>query len=160
MKAILIILVLLVLFVLFPISGISALLEGDTDSGIKFLIPLTSLLLGALFYFVFVQIMTPRIRRHEALHIMHKIPYFVDKEYGEFWDKKFQKVIARAIESTSDDLELSDLQQCQKISNDLKKNSGAFTKDSPFNKINKSFLLTGCHITVINSKGETISKLV
>lgn len=40
------------------------------------------------------------------------------------------------------------------------KDSGANRLDRPFYKINNAFRLTGCHLTITDSKGNTIVQIV
>lgn len=91
---------------------------------------------------------------------MYNLPESVFYENGEVWDKEFQKVIAKAIESTIDEAKLSDLKQCQSVAKELIKDRKRFNFDRPFYQINKAFRLTGCHLTITDSKGNKITQIV
>ena len=40
------------------------------------------------------------------------------------------------------------------------KDSGAYRLDRPFYSINNAFRLTGCHFTITDSQGKTITQIV
>lgn len=153
-------LIILFILILLICCGVQALLEGDTDSAMTFLFLPAIFVFTALFFLAYHLFENIRDKWQVAIHTMYRMPDSVKYEYGEEWDKEFQKVIAMAIESTSDATKLSDLQHCQKVAEEMNKNSGTYTKDSPFNKINKAFRLTGCHLKIIDPNGNTITKVV
>lgn len=146
-----------VLFILFPICGFQSLQEGDIGSAIFFFFPIIALICSLVVnYCIFL----PRKKRQEAARKKYNIPEIVRNEYGEVWDRGFQKVIKNAIDTTSDPSKLSDLNNCQKVAKQMIKDSSPYTLDRPFYKINNAFRLTGCHFTITDSEGKTIAKIV
>ena len=99
-------------------------------------------------------------KRQKALRKIYNIPERIDYEYGEIWDREFQKVIKKAIDSTTDSAKLSDLKYCQRVAKAMNKDSGAYKLDRPFYKINNAFRLTGCHFTITDSQGKIITIIV
>lgn len=145
------------LLIVFPICGVQALLKGEIGMGIFFLSPLTIALCALAIEQFYGK---PRKKRQEALLKMYNLPQCVRDEYGEVWNKEFQKVINKAIEETKDNEKRTDLQQCQKVAREMIKDSGNYRLDRPFYSINKAFRLTGCHFTITDSQGKTITQIV
>ena len=151
------ILLLFFLFIVFPLCGIQALQKGEIGMAIFFFIPITILICSLIVnYFIVI----PHKKRQEAVRKKYNIPEIVRDEYGEVWDREFQKVIKNAIDTTTDPSKLSDLQNCQRVANQMIKDSSRYTLDRPFYKINNAFRLTGCHFTITDSEGKTIAKIV
>ncbi|WP_027451034.1 hypothetical protein [Xylanibacter brevis] len=149
--------VLFFLFIVFPLCGIQALQKGEIGMAIFFFIPITILICSLIVnYFIVI----PHKKRQEAVRKKYNIPEIVRDEYGEVWDREFQKVIKNAIDTTTDPSKLSDLQNCQRVANQMIKDSSRYTLDRPFYKINNAFRLTGCHFTITDSEGKTIAKIV
>lgn len=149
--------VLFFLFIVFPLCGILALQKGEIGMAIFFFIPITILICSLIVnYFIVI----PHKKRQEAVRKKYNIPEIVRDEYGEVWDREFQKVIKNAIDTTTDPSKLSDLQNCQRVANQMIKDSSRYTLDRPFYKINNAFRLTGCHFTITDSEGKTIAKIV
>ena len=90
----------------------------------------------------------------------YNIPEIVRDEYGEVWNKRFQEVIKNAIDTTTDPSKLSDLQNCQRVANQMMEDSSPYRLDRPFYKINNAFRLTCCHFTITDSEGKTITQIV
>ena len=153
MKAILIFFLLIV----FPICGVQSLLKGEIGTGIFFLFPLM-LALCSLAYQLFYE--KPCEKRQEALRKKYNLPDVVRDEYGDKWDREFQKVITKAFESASDNEKRKDLLQCQKVAKEMIKDSGKYRFDRPFYSINQAFRLTGCHLTITDSQGRKITQIV
>lgn len=151
------IIILFFLFIVFPLCGIQALQEGKVGTAIFFFTPITILICCLVVNYCIV---VPHKKRQEVVRKMYNIPEIVRDEYGEVWDREFQKVIKNAIETTIDPSKLSDLQNCQRVSNQMLKDSGRYTLDRPFYKIHKAFRLTGCHFTITDSEGKTITQIV
>lgn len=145
------------LLIVFPICGVQALMNGEIGMGISFLSPLTFALCGLAYQLLYEK---PREKRQEALHKMYNLPDVVRDEYGDKWDREFQKVISKAINETTDNEKRSDLQQCQKVAKQMIKDSGSYRLDRPFYRINNAFRLTGCHFTITDSQGKTITQIV
>jgi hypothetical protein len=101
-----------------------------------------------------------REKRQVFLRKIYNIPERLDHEYGEVWDNEFQKVIKKAIDTTTDASKLSDLQECQRVAQQMIKDSSSYTLDRPYYKINNAFRLTGCHFTITDSEGKTITQIV
>ena len=99
-------------------------------------------------------------KRQEALHKMYNLPDVVRDEYGHKWDREFQQVISKAIEEATDNEKLTDLLQCQKVAKEMIKDSKPYRFDRPYYSINQAFCLTGCHLTITDSKGKTITQIV
>ena len=148
---------LFVLFILFPLCGIQALQEGKIGTAIFFFTPITILICCLVVNYCFI---VPHKKRQETVRKKYNIPEIVRDEYGEVWDKEFQKVIKNAIDMTTDPSKLSDLQNCQRVANQMIKDSSRYTLDRPFYKINNAFRLTGCHFTITDSEGKTITQIV
>jgi len=149
--------ILFVLFILFPICGLQSLQNGEFGLAIFFFSPLFFLICGHSFNFYVIE---PYKKRQAAVHRMYNLPECVRDEYGEKWDQEFQKVIQKAIETTSDSAKKADLQLCQKVAKELMKDSGSYRLDRPYYRINNAFRLTGCHFTITDSDGKVISKIV
>ena len=146
-----------ILFIMFSICGIQSLEKGEIGSGIFFLFPLFALICGIVFNLCVVE---PRKKRQEALHKMYNLPDVVRDEYGQTWDWEFQQVISKAIEEATDNDKRTDLLQCQKVAKRMIQDSGPCQFDRPFYRINQAFCLTGCHLTITDSQGKTITQIV
>ena len=94
------------------------------------------------------------------MHKMYNLPDVVRNEYGHKWDKEFQQVISKAIEEATDNEKRTDLLQCQKVAKEMMKDSSLSRFDRPFYIINQAFFLTGCHLTITDSQGKTITQIV
>ena len=151
------IIVLFFLFIVFPLCGIQALQKGEVGSAIFFFTPITILICCLVVKYCIV---VPHKKRHEAVRKKYNIPEIVKNEYGEVWDKEFQKVFKYAIDTTTDPSKLSDLQSCQRVANQMMKDSSPDTLDRSFYKINNAFRLTGCHFSITDSEGKTITQIV
>ena len=82
--------VLFFLFIVFPLCGIQALQKGEIGMAIFFFIPITILICSLIVnYFIVI----PHKKRQEAVRKKYNIPEIVRDEYGEVWDREFQKVI-------------------------------------------------------------------
>lgn len=145
------------LLIVFPICGVQALLKGEIGTGIFFLSPLMIVLCALAYQLLYEE---PREKRKEALHKMYKLPDVVRDEYGDKWDSEFQRAITKAIDEATDNEKRTDLQQCQKVAKGMIKESGRYTFDRPFYSINQAFRLTGCHLTITDSQGKTITQIV
>lgn len=155
-------LILLIIFIMLIWCGVTAMLEGDVDVAMRFLFLPIVLLCGALSSIIFEKLyVQPQQKRQEALRKRYFLPQFAaNNDYG-VWEKKFQKVIAQAIEETSDSTKNSDLKHCQRVVEEMNKGlCGQSTYYSPFSKINDSFRITGCHLTITDSEGNIITKIV
>ena len=99
-------------------------------------------------------------KRQNSLRKMYYIPESIHSEYGEAWNEAFQKVIQNAIDENVDSDKRRELLQCQRVAKEMTKDSGTNRLDNPFCLINNAFHLTGCHITITDSKGNKITKIV
>ena len=151
------IIVLFFLFIVFPLCGIQSLQKGEVGMAIFFFTPITILICCLAVKYCIV---VPHKKRQEAVRKKYNIPEIVRDEYGEVWDKEFQKVIKNAIDTTTDPSKLSDLQNCQRVAKQMIKDSNTYTFDRPFYKINNAFRLTGCHFSITDSEGKTITQIV
>lgn len=155
----------IILFVLLFLTwcGVTAILGGDIDLGMDFLFLPIVLLCGALSSIIFEKLYEqPQQKRQEALRKRYFLPQFAtNNDYG-VWETKFQKVIAQALEETSDSTKNSDLKHCQRVVEEMNKGlcGQRTTYYSPFSKINDSFRITGCHLTITDSEGNIITKIV
>jgi len=145
------------LLIVFPICGVQALLKGEIGTGIFFLSPLMIVLCALAYHLLYGK---PREKRKEALYKMYELPDVVRNEYGDEWDSEFQRAITKAIEEATDNEKRTELQQCQKVAKGMIKDSGRHTLDRPFYSINQAFRLTGCHLTITDSQGKTITQIV
>lgn len=117
--------------------------------------------LGGLFSIFKMHINDNKRKHQEIVRHFYKLPPSIDHEYGEVWDDKFQKVIKNAINTCKEAEKRTDLQKCQRVAKSMIKSSDSYyTLDCPFYKINKAFRLTGCHLTITDSQGNTIIKIV
>lgn len=147
----------LILLAILASFEIMAIMDGNIDgaiAGAPFMILLCFL---AIFY----PYQRNREKRQKTLREMYSLrekgmPSYVADISLSAWEREFHKVIESAIESTSDDEKLSELQRCQNVVDGLNQPSYG----SPFYKINNAFRLTGCHLTVTDSEGKTITKIV
>ena len=149
--------VLFVLFILFPICGIQSLEEGEIGSAIFFLFPLFVLICGII---INLCVIGPRKKRQAALNKMYNLPDVVRDEFGHTWNREFQQVISKAIEEATDNEKRTDLLQCQKVAKGMIKDSNPCRFDRPYYSINQAFCLTGCHLTITDSQGKTITQIV
>lgn len=159
MKAIIILFILITLIY----CGLVSISEGDVDSAMTFLWLPVGLFFGAILSLSFkVFYEKPREKRQEALHKKYFIPQDVRNDDEGRWERKFQNIIARAIEATSDTTKISDLRHCQSVIKEMNKGRGYYssTHYSYFSKINEAFRLTDCHLTITDSEGNTIAKIV
>lgn len=147
----------ILLFIIFPCCGIQALLDGEIGMAMFFFLPLAFALCVLAYHELYEK---PNEKRQEALRKMYNLPIGFSHEYGEVWDKEFQKVIKKAIESTSDTAKLSELRRCQNVAKEMIKDSGPNRLDRPYYKINNAFRLTGCHLAITDSEGKTIAQIV
>lgn len=149
--------ILFFLFIVFPICGFQSLQKGDVGAAIFFFSPVIVLICFLIINYCFV---VPYEKRQAAAHKMYKLPERIDNEYGEVWEKEFQKVIIDSIDKISDSSKRADLQECQKVATQMIKDSSPYRLDRPFYKINNAFRLTGCHFTITDSDGKTITQIV
>ena len=94
----------------------------------------------------------PHEKRQKALRKKFNIPEVNTELYNHVWDKEFDKIINNAIATTTDPSKLYDLQECQKVVQQMKGHS--------FDMIYHAFRLTGCHFTITDSDGKIITKIV
>ena len=145
------------LFIVFPLCGIQSLQKGEVDEAIFFFSPITILI---CYLVVKYCIVVPHKKRQEAVRKKYNIPIIVSNEYGEVWEREFQRIIKDAIDKTSDTSKLSDLKNCQKVAKQMTQNNSPITLDPPFYEIHNAFRLTGCHFEIIDSEGNIIAKIV
>ena len=145
------------LLIVFPICGVQALMKGEIGTGIFFLSPLTFALCGLAYQLLYEK---PREKRQEALRKKYNLPDVVRDEYGHKWDREFQQVISKAIEEATDNEKRTDLLQCQKVAKGMINDSNPCRFDRPYYSINQAFCLTGCHLTITDSQGKTITQIV
>lgn len=148
-------LILFIIFIFILAQAYQKILEGEILPGVLLLcISVSPFVVGVL-----LKLHEKIYKRHqEALHKKYNLPEYVGND--NLWEKKFKKIIAKAIESTSDSAKLSDLEHCQSVVEEMNKGADIGLGDSTFSKINKSFRYTGCHLTITDSEGKTITKIV
>lgn len=134
-----------VLFLGIP-SGLMNLAEGEIVYAVLLLMP-------TIIYTVYVIYKWPHWKREEALHKMYNYPESIDWEFGDQWEKEFQSLLSKAIESTQDSEKKSDLKHCLHVVRKIKNDSG-------FYYLQRTFRLTGCHISITDSNGKRITKIV
>lgn len=137
---------LVIVFFFSLIAGLGYLAEGEILYAVLWLLlPIISL--------VYVVYKWPHWKREEALHKMYKYPESISLEFGDQWDREFQCVISKAIDSTDDPEKKSDLKYCQKVVKNIKDDAG-------FYYLHRTFRLTGCHISITDSNGKCITTIV
>lgn len=148
-------LILFLIFIFILCAGIEHILEGEIGHGVLLLcIPVSPFVVG------FLLRLHEKIheRLQEAIRKKYNLPEYVGND--NFWEKEFKKVIAKAIESTSDSTKLSDLEHCQSVVEEMNKGADVGLGNTAFSKINKAFRYTSCHLTITDSEGKTITKIV
>jgi len=94
----------LLIVAVFIYLGVSAWqYDLDMIGAICFSIAISGLVLPLVEY-----IKKVKEKRQQTLRKIYNIPLTLNNEYGEVWDKEFQKVITKAIETTTDSAKLSD----------------------------------------------------
>ena len=129
-----------------PMGCCYLLIEGEIVYGILWLLP-------PIIHIVYIIFKWPHWKREKALHKMHNYPESINLEFGYQWEREFQSLISKAIESTKDPEKRSDLEHCQNVVNKISDNSG-------FYYLQRTFRLTGCHISITDSNGKRITKIV
>ena len=128
------------------IAGLSYIVEGKIDYAILNL----SVPVVITVYFIYKW---PHWKREEALHKMYNYHESISLEFGEQWGIEFQRVLSKAIDSTEDPEKKSDLKHCQNVVKEIKDDAG-------FYYLQHTFRLTGCHISITDSNGKHIAKIV
>lgn len=146
----------LILLAIVASLEVIAIIDGNIDG----VIAVTPLMIILCLLAILYPYQKNREKRQKALCEMYSLrkeglPSYVADISLSAWSREFHKVIESAIESTSDDDKLSELQHCKNVVDRLCKPKYG----SPFYKINNAFRLTGCHITITDSKGKTITKI-
>ncbi len=148
-------LILFIIFIFILCVGVQNILEGEILHGVLLLcIPVSP------FVAVFLLESHKKIyeRHQEHLAKKYNLPEYVGND--NFWEKKFKKVIAKVIESTSDSAKLSCLEHCQSVVEEMNKGADIGLRSTTFSKINQAFRYTGCHLTITDSEGKSITKIV
>lgn len=137
----------LIVVILFCVTaGVSYLIEGETAYGVL-------LLLLPLFYIGFIIYKWPHWKRVEALHKMYDYPESISLEFGDQWEREFQSVLSKAIDKTKEPEKKKDLKHCQQVVKKIKDDAG-------FYYLQRTFRLTGCHISITDSNGKLITTIV
>ena len=137
---------LVIVFFFSLIAGLGYLVEGEILYAVLWLLfPIISI--------VYVVYKWPHCKREEALHKMYNYPETISLEFGDQWNREFQGLISKAIDSTNDPEKKSNLKSCQKVVKNIKDDAG-------FYYLQRTFRLTGCHISITDSNGKCISTIV
>ncbi|MBR1903013.1 MAG: hypothetical protein IJ826_08580 [Bacteroidaceae bacterium] len=137
---------LIMLLLLAPMGCCYLLVEREIVYGILWLLP-------PMIHIVYIKFRWPHWKREKALHKMHNYPESINLEFGNQWKKEFQSLLSKAIESTKDPEKKSDLEHCLHIVEKIKDDSG-------FYHLQRTFRLTGCHISITDSNGKHITEIV
>lgn len=148
-------LILFIIFIFIICAGIQDILEGEIVHGALLLwMPASPFVVMFL-----LDLHKKNYERHQkALRKKYNLPKYVDND--NLWSNEFQKVIAKTIESTSDSAKISDLEHCQSVVGEMDKGAHLGLGNTTFSKINQAFRYTGCHLTITDSEGKTITKIV
>jgi len=95
----------------------------------------------------------PHWKREEALHEMYNYPDKISLEFGEQWNSEFQRLLSKNIAVTNDSEKKNDLRNCQNAVKKIKDDAG-------FYYLQHTFRLTGCHISITDSNGKRIAKII
>lgn len=136
----------IMLLLFLPMGCGYLLIEEEIACGILWLLP-------PIIHIVYIIFKWPHWKREEALHKMYNYPESIDWEFGYQWEKEFQSLLSKAIESTQDSEKKSDLKHCLHVVRKIKNDSG-------FYYLQRTFRLTGCHISITDSNGKRITKIV
>ena len=99
-------------------------------------------------------------KRMAVLRKIYGIPERIDNDFGKAWNRELQKVLVRAIDTSTDPEKLKDLEQCSRVVSKMNKGRESYTDLGPFYKINNAFRLTGCHFTITDAQGNKITQIV
>jgi len=137
----------LVIVFLFSLSaGLGYLVEGKIGYAVFwFLLPIA--------YITFIIYKWPHWKREEALHEMYNYPDKISLEFGEQWNSEFQRLLSKNIAVTNDSEKKNDLRNCQNAVKKIKDDAG-------FYYLQHTFRLTGCHISITDSNGKRIAKII
>lgn len=127
-------------------SGLMNLAEGEIVYAVLLLMP-------TIIYTIYVIYKWPRWKREKALHKMHNYPENIIWESSDQWEREFRSLLLKAIESAKDLEKKSDLEHCLHIVEKINDDSG-------FYSLQRTFRLTGCHISITDSSGKRITKIV
>lgn len=128
------------------IAGISYIAEGEIGYAVLNL----SFPVVITVYFVYKW---PHWKREEALHKMYNYPNSISLEFGDQWNREFQKLLSKSIESDISTEKKNDLKHCQNVVRKIKDDAG-------FYYLQHTFRLTGCHISITDSNGKRIATIV
>lgn len=93
---------LVIVFFFSLIAGLGYLVEGEILYAVLWLLfPIISI--------VYVVYKWPHWKREEALHKMYNYPETISLEFGDQWNREFQGLISKAIDSTNDPEKKSNL---------------------------------------------------
>lgn len=147
----LIIYLLFLIIAYLPVLGIVQIILGEWALGILYLLPIICVL-GFLLHWQLVVI--PERNRKALLNNMYGYPRHLDeKESATQWNKGFMTLIQDGINANTDSDKLADLQQCKLIVEKM-------SKKNAFANIHRVFRLTGCHLTVIDSSNQKVTKII
>lgn len=137
---------LFLVFFFMLIAGLSYIAEGEIGYAVLNLsVPVVITL-----YFIYKW---PHWKREEALHEMYNYPHKISLEFGEQWSREFQSLLSKSIDSTKDPEKKNDLKNCQNVVKKIKDDAG-------FYYLQRTFRLTGCHISITDSNGKRITTIV
>lgn len=141
---------LILLSLFYTISGFVSIVFGDFFNSFLLFIPLICCILFGVYYWILI---VPINKELDLMRKMHKIPRTIDKEDGSQWGNAFQQLINSKLKDVTESEKKGDLQQCQHIVTKM-------TKDKAFEKLNRAFRLTGCHLSITDAAGNPITKIV
>lgn len=139
------------LFLYLPVMGFAYIFLGEYALGLLYLLPSIGLI-GVLLYSHFVT--EPKKKRMAALCRMYGYPgKLTKKESVDQWYKGFKAAIHDGLSKTTDQDKQTDLNYCQQIVENMK-------KDNTFDDLHRVFRLTGCHMEIIDPTGDAIAKII
>lgn len=139
------------LFLYLPIMGFAYLFLGKYALGFLYILPLLGPI-GYVLYRYFV--IEPEKKRRAALCRMYDYPQRLSKKKTtNNWYSGLKDTILKGLATCSEPNKVSDLNQCKKVVDKME-------NDGIFDKFHRVFRLTGCHIEIKGSNGQTIVKIV
>lgn len=139
------------LFLYLPVMGFANLYLGEFALGLLFLLPLLCLI-GGLCYRHYIN--EPEKIRMAALSRMYRYPLSLSKKVNsDQWHKGFLKAIHEGLANVDGGSKQADLNICERV---VKK----MAKENAFNDFQRAFKLTGCHMEIKDSAGNTVTKIV
>lgn len=150
--------ILIFLFLILPALGIQEIGKGNVLEGLLCLLPLLCLIVYLLYYFIDIR---PKEKLAEAACKKYNLPDsylpFLSLD-SKKWDIKIQSVMEKALKEEAEQDKIKEIEFCKKIAQNIHK--GPLAHYDGFSDMHRAFILTGCHITITDDKGEFIEQIV